>query len=149
MKRSLSEVSEQLQAALAEQAKNYKAYEDALEKIRPLEVAAKGSDNAVISLTRELNKLMGVDQPEQVTAAPRRGRPPKALGGDRRSNEFKQGRGGVPGPRKAYNISPETKIAATEKRSYTRAINAGKSKAEAAKLGKAAAKLLKQKLADK
>ncbi len=43
----------------------------------------------------------------------------------------KRRRGGVPGPRKAYVISNESKIAATEKRSYTKAINAGKSEAEA------------------
>jgi hypothetical protein len=43
-------------------------------------------------------------------------------------------------------MTPESKVAATEKRQYTRAINSGKSEAEAKKIGKAAGAALAKKL---
>jgi hypothetical protein len=45
-----------------------------------------------------------------------------------------------------YNQTPESKIAAQEKRSYSRAINAGKTEAEAKKIGRDAAKALAARL---
>ena len=45
-----------------------------------------------------------------------------------------------------YNISPATKIAASGKRAYTRAINAGQSKKEANAAKKAAEKSLTAKI---
>jgi hypothetical protein len=50
------------------------------------------------------------------------------------------------GKKRAYNVTPESKVAATIKRQTTRAINAGQSEAEAKKIGQAAGKALAEKL---
>jgi hypothetical protein len=55
-------------------------------------------------------------------------------------------RGGVTGPRKAYNITPQSKVAAATKRAETRARKGGASEGEAKKAGKEAGKSLAAKL---
>jgi hypothetical protein len=113
-----SEVLAELQKALSAAERAHATLEKAKSSLAPLETAAKEADSAVAVLMRQYQGLTGESS----------------------------GRGGRRGPRKAYNISPENKIAATEKRAYTRAINAGKSEVEAKKAGKAAAKALAEKL---
>jgi hypothetical protein len=116
---NLSEVADELQKALEQAKKAHESLETAKAKLAPLEEAAKEKDNAVRVLMNQYQGLTG---------------------------EAPRGRRGSTGPRKAYNISPESKIAATEKRQYTRAINAGKSESEAKKIGREASKALAAKL---
>src|SRR4029077_20486859 len=118
---SPSSIHEQLIAALEKSKAAAKTLEDATAKLLPLEAKALEAQEQVTQLMNEYNRLTG-----HVRAKGRRG--------------------GVPGPRKAYVISNESKIAATEKRTYTKAIHAGKSEAESKKAGKDAAKLLTAKL---
>jgi len=115
-----SEILSELQKALSAAEKAHAALETAKSKLEPLEVQAKDADNAVKVLVRKYESLTG--------------------------DGTHTGRRGSTGPRKSYNITAESKIAATEKRQYTRAINSGKSEAEAKKAGKAAADALKKKL---
>jgi hypothetical protein len=65
-------------------------------------------------------------------------------------NEFNRLTGNAPAKSRAargkYNQTPESKLAAQEKRSYTRAINSGSSEAEAKKIAKEAVKKLSVKL---
>ena len=58
----------------------------------------------------------------------------------------RRGRRPGSGKKRAYTATPESKVAATIKRQTTRAINAGKSEAEAKKIGHAAGKALAEKL---
>ena len=118
---TLSGIQEQLIAALEKSKAASKTLEDAKAKLAPLEAKAAEAQEQITQLMNEYNRLTG-----NVPA--------------------KRRRGGVPGPRKAYVISNESKIAATEKRSYTKAINAGKTEVEAKKAGKDAAKALAAKL---
>ena len=113
-----SEVLAELQKALSTAERAHATLEKAKASLAPLEEAAKEADGAVAVLMKQYQALTGESS----------------------------GRGGRRGPRKAYNISSENKIAATEKRAYTRAINAGKSEVEAKKAGKGAAKALAEKL---
>jgi predicted nucleic acid-binding Zn-ribbon protein len=117
---NLSEVADELQKALEHAKKAHQTLEAAKAKLEPLSSAAKEADNAVAVLMNQYTSLT--------------------------TGEAPRGRRGSTGPRKAYNITPESKIAATEKRQYTRAINAGKSESEAKKIGKEAAKALAAKL---
>ena len=118
---TLSGIQEQLIAALEKSKSASKTLEEAKAKLAPLEAKALESQAEVTQLMNEFNRLTGTVR-------------------------AKNRRGGVPGPRKAYVISNESKIAATEKRSYTKAINAGKGEAEAKKAGRDAAKALAAKL---
>jgi outer membrane protein TolC len=118
---TLSGIQEQLITALEKSRNASKTLEDARAKLAPLEAKALEAQEQVNKLMNEYNRLTG-------------------------KGPAKSRRGGVPGPRKAYVISDESKIAATEKRSYTKAINAGKNEAEAKKVGKDAAKALAAKL---
>ena len=118
---TLSGIQEQLIAALEKSKAASKTLEEAKAKLAPLEAKAAEAQEQVTQLMNEYNRLTG-------------------------NAPVKRRRGGVPGPRKAYVISNESKIAATEKRSFTKAINAGKSEAEARKAGKDAAKALAAKL---
>lgn len=132
-----SELSAALQQAFALEEKAHAALEQerekqqaALEKemekqraaLASLETAAKEASNAVSVLLRQREGLLG-ERPAR-----------------------KNGRGGKPGKRKAYNITPESKVSAATKRATTRAIKAGKSETEAKKLGVAAGKALAAKL---
>ncbi len=134
--RQISEVANDLRKALDESTKAEAALEAAVSKndaelnkileahktrIHGLEVAAKGSRNAVNSLTNEYGRLTGTTT--------RRG-----------------GRRSSGGAKRAYNATPDSKIAATIKRSYTRAKKAGMSEAEAQKKAKEAGKKLSAKL---
>ena len=98
---TLLEVSNSLQDAL----KNAAAEEAKLEKAKlslaPLEESAQKARGEVNRLIAEFQKLTGAAVP------------------------VKSGRRGVPGKRAAYNQSVESKIAASGKRAYTRAINKG------------------------
>lgn len=116
----LSDVLKELQSALSEAERAEHTLEQAKAKLAPLEEAATEKRNAVAVL---MNQYQSLTNP-MATATVKRGR----------------------GPKKEYNISPESKVASTEKRTYTKAINAGKSEAEAKKAGKAAASLLAKKL---
>lgn len=118
---TLSGIQEQLILALEKSKAAAKTLEDAKAKLLPLEAKALEAQEQVNQLMNQYSRLTGM-----VRAKGRRG--------------------GVPGPRKAYVISNESKIAATEKRTYTKAIRAGKSEAEARKAGKDAAKALAAKL---
>jgi|SRR5665213_3516612 len=118
---TLSSIQEQLIAALEKSKIASKTLEEARSKLAPLEAKAAEVQESVTKLMNEYNRLTG--------KVPAKGR-----------------RGGVPGPRKSYTISNESKIAATEKRTYTKAINANKSEAEAKKAGRDAAKTLAAKL---
>jgi hypothetical protein len=113
-----SEVLGELQKALSAAERAHATWEKAKSSLAPLETAAKEADSAVAVLMKQYQALTGESS----------------------------GRGGRRGPRKAYNISPENKIAATEKRAFTRAKNAGASDADAKKAGKTAAKGLAEKL---
>ena len=55
-------------------------------------------------------------------------------------------RGGVSGPRKSYNVTPQSKVAAATKRAETGARKGGASEAEAKKAGKEAGRALAAKL---
>jgi hypothetical protein len=120
---NLSEVLHELQTALSDAEKAEYNLEQARAKLSPLEEAAKEKRNAVEVLMRQYQSLTGATVP----ASRSRRSDPNA-------------------PKRTYNVTNESKIAATEKRQYTRAINAGKSEAEAKKAGKEAAKALAQKL---
>jgi chromosome segregation ATPase len=64
-------------------------------------------------------------------------------------NEYNRLTGNVPAKgrvRAKYNQTPESKLAAQEKRSYTRAINSGASEAEAKKIARDAVKALAARL---
>jgi hypothetical protein len=65
-------------------------------------------------------------------------------------NEYNRLTGNLPAKGRAvrgkYNQTPESKLAAQEKRSYSRAINSGKSEAEAKKMAKEAVKALAARL---
>ena len=118
---SPSSIHEQLIAALEKSKAAAKTLEDAKAKLLPLEAKALEAQEQVNQLMNQYSRLTGMVR-------------------------TKGRRGGVPGPRKAYVISNESKIAATEKRTYTKAIHAGKSEADAKRAGKDAAKALAVKL---
>lgn len=129
-----SEVLEELEKAIAAgkkasaalesmQGKHVKELETIHERhakeIHPLEIEAAGAKNAVASLMRQFQKM---EEPGT------------------------SGRGRRSGSGRTYSISNASKVVATEKRAYTRAKNKGASEADAKKAGKAAAKLLSEKL---
>jgi hypothetical protein len=58
----------------------------------------------------------------------------------------RRGRKPGSGGKRKYNVTPESKVAATIKRQTTRALNSGKSQKEAEAIGKAAGKALAEKL---
>jgi hypothetical protein len=113
---TLSNIQEQLIAALEKSRVASKTLEDAQAKLAPLEVKALEAQEHVSQLMNEFNRLTG--------KAPAKGR----------------------AARGKYNQTPESKLAAQEKRSYTRAINGGSSEAEAKKIAKEAVKALAAKL---
>ena len=112
---TLSNIQEQLIAALEKSKAASKTLEDARAKLAPLEVKATEAQEHVTHLMGEYNRLTG--------------------------NVKAKGR-----VRGKYNQTPESKLAAQEKRSYSRAINAGKSEAEAKKIAQKAVKTLAAKL---
>jgi hypothetical protein len=113
---SLSDIQEQLIAALEKSKVASKTLEDARAKLAPLEAKAAEAQEHVTQLMTEYNRLTGNVKARSRTA---RGR---------------------------YNQTPESKIAAQEKRSYSRAVNSGKTEAEAKKIGRDAAKALAARL---
>ena|ERR1035438_1279731 len=113
---TLSSIQEQLIAALEKSKAASKTLEDAQSKLAPLELKAKEAQELVTQLMQEYNRLTG--------------------------NVRAKGKTG----RKTYNQTPESKLAAQEKRSYTRAINGGSTEAEAKKIAKEAVKALAAKL---
>src|SRR5581483_2586097 len=117
---TISEVYEQLQTALADARKAQEAFETALSKLEPLKIAAEEKKAAVAVLIGQFQGLTG-----EAPSSGRRGRS---------------------GPRKAYNITPQTKIAAAGKRAYTRAKNGGASEKDAKNAMKAAESALSEKL---
>jgi hypothetical protein len=121
---NISDIAQQLQTALVDAQKAHKALEDAKAGLAPLEQAAANADDAVNDLMRQYQAETNVI--------------PAMKRGARFIKEHRQ--------KKAYNITPGSKIAATGKRAHTRAINAGKSEAEAKKAQKEAEKLLAEKL---
>src|SRR5580658_7265635 len=116
---TLSNVQEQLISALEKSKTASKTLEDAQARLAPLEVKAAEAQEHVSALMNEFNRLTG--------KAPAKGRTSKGK----------------------YNQTPESKLAAQEKRSYTRAINGGATEAEAKKIAKEAVKKLATKLAGK
>jgi hypothetical protein len=120
---NISEVLSELQKSLETAKTAHLALDKAKATLEPLETAAKSADQQVNSLMREYAKLTN-DEPAWVG----------------------RGRGGVKGPRKKYNISNESKIQASSKRAYTRAINSGASEKDAKKAAANAEKLLSEKL---
>jgi hypothetical protein len=112
---TLSNIQEQLIAALEKSKAASKTLEDARAKLAPLEVKATEAQEHVTHLMNEYNRLTG--------------------------NVRAKGR--VKGK---YNQTPESKLAAQEKRSYTRAINSGSSEAEAKKIAREAVKALATRL---
>jgi hypothetical protein len=112
---TLSNIQEQLIAALEKSKAASKTLEDARAKLAPLEAKAVEAQEHVTHLMNEYNRLTG-----NVRAKGRTGR--------------------------KYSQTAESKIAAQEKRSYSRAINAGKTEAEAKKIAKEAARALAAKL---
>jgi hypothetical protein len=119
---NISEVLANLQTALNEAKTAHTALEKAKATLEPLESAAKAADATANSLMKEYAKL---SNPE-----------PEWVGGRKK-------RGAAKGP---YNISNESKIAASGKRAHTRAIKSGLSEKEAKKAQVAAEKLLSEKL---
>jgi len=113
---TLSTIQEQLIAALEKSKAASKTLEDAQAKLAPLEVKAAEAQEHVVQLMNEFNRLTGKVATKTRTM------------------------------RGKYNQSPESKLAAQEKRSYTRAINSGSSEAEAKKIAKEAVKALAAKL---
>ncbi|HXP88719.1 MAG TPA: hypothetical protein VN841_28570 [Bryobacteraceae bacterium] len=113
-----SEVLAELQKALSAAERAHATLEKAKSSLAPLETAAKEADNAVSVLMRQYQGMTGESS----------------------------GRGGRRGPRKAYHISNENKIAASGKRAFTRAKNAGASDVDAKKARKEAEKALAKKL---
>lgn len=114
---TLSTIQEQLIAALEKHKTALKTLEDARAKLAPLEVKAAEAQEAVSQLMNEYNRLTG----------------------NVRAKSARTTRG-------KYNQTPESKVAAQEKRTYTRAINGGATEAEAKKTAKEAGKALAAKL---
>jgi hypothetical protein len=115
---TLSNIQEQLIAALEKSKVASKTLEDARAKLAPLEVKAAEAQQQVTKLMVEYNRLTGNVREKGTRTA--RGR--------------------------KYNQTPESKVAAQEKRTYTRAINSGRSEAEAKKTAQEAGKALAVKL---
>jgi hypothetical protein len=113
---SISNIQEQLIAALEKSKAASKTLEDAQAKLAPLEAKAAEAQEHVTQLMHEYNRLTGNVRGKGRTA------------------------------RGKYNQTPESKLAAQEKRSYSRAVNAGKSEAEAKKIAKDAVKALAARL---
>ena len=103
---TLSNIQEQLIAALERSKAASKTLEDAKAKLAPLEAKATEAQEHVNQLMNEYSRLTG--------------------------NVRAKGR-----VRGKYNQTPESKLAAQEKRSYSRAINSGSSEAEAKKIERA------------
>ena len=114
---TLSNIQEQLIAALEKSKAASKTLEDAKAKLAPLEAKAAEAQEQVTQLMNEYNRLTG----------------------NVRAKGARTARG-------KYNQTPESKVAAQEKRTYTRAINSGASEAEAKKTAKEAGKALAAKL---
>src|ERR1700722_7681975 len=104
---TLSNIQEQLIAALEKSKAASKLLEDARAKLAPLEAKAAEAQEHVTHLMAEYNRLTG--------------------------NVKAKGRA-----KGKYNQTPESKLAAQEKRSYSRALNGGASEAEAKKRAKEA-----------
>lgn len=121
MSSTLVEIQTQLQKALAESAKAQSDYDAAVAKLEPLKQAAHAKQTEVNSLISAFRKATGVEVPAR-------------------------GRRGSSGPRKTYNISNESKIAASGKRAYTRSIKGGATEKDAKAAQKAAEKALTEKL---
>ena len=113
---TLSNIQEQLIAALEKSKAASKMLEDAQAKLAPLEVKALEAQEHVNQLMNEYNRLTG--------------------------NVKGKGRTG----RGKYNQTPESKLAAQEKRSLSRALNSGASEAEAKKIAKKAVAALAARL---
>src|SRR5580698_4149721 len=113
---TLSNIQEQLIAALEKSKAASKTLEDAQAKLAPLEAKAAEAQEHVTQLMNEYNRLTGNVRAKGKTV------------------------------RGKYNQTPESKLAAQEKRSYTRAINGGASEAEAKKTSREAVKALAAKL---
>jgi hypothetical protein len=105
---NLSDIQTNLQKALTESASAQSAYDAAVGKLEPLKLAAEEKRNAVADLISQFQSAIG-----QAPA--------------------KRGRRSSTGPKRAYNATPESKIAASGKRAYTRAKNAGASDKDAKK----------------
>src|SRR5579863_1173587 len=103
---TLSTLQEQLIAALEKSKAASKTLEDAQAKLAPLEVKALEAQEHVNQLMNEYNRLTGNVRPK---------------GSNTRGK---------------YNQTPESKLAAQEKRSNSRALNSGASEAEAKKIAK-------------
>jgi chromosome segregation ATPase len=112
---TLSNIQEQLIAALEKSKAASKTLEDAKAKLAPLETKAAEAQEHVTHLMDEYNRLTG--------------------------NVKAKGR-----TRGKYNQTPESKLAAQEKRSYSRAVNGGASEAEAKKIAREAVKKLAARL---
>src|SRR5580704_226388 len=105
---NLLECQTSLQKALTEASETQAKLDKAKLSLEPLETAAAEKQKEVNNLIAEFQRLTG--------AAP-----------------AKAARGGVRGKRAAYVQSNESKISASGKRAYTRAINSGASKKDAEK----------------
>jgi hypothetical protein len=113
---TLSNIQEQLIAALEKSRTASKALEDAKAKLAPLEAKAAEAQKYVTGLMNEYNRLTGSVRTKVKTTG------------------------------RKYSQTPESKLAAQEKRSFTRAINSGATEAEAKKIAKEAVKALAAKL---
>jgi hypothetical protein len=113
---TLSNIQEQLIAALEKSKAASKTLEEAQAKLAPLEAKAAEAQEHVTHLMNEYNRLTGNVGPKSRTT------------------------------RGKYNQTPESKLAAQEKRSYSRAINSGASEAEAKKIAQKAVRALSAKL---
>jgi hypothetical protein len=113
---TLANIQEQLIVALEKSKTASKSLEDARAKLAPLELKATEAQAHVAQLMTEYNRLIGNTKGKGRTV------------------------------RGKYNQTPESKLAAQEKRSYTRAINNGASEAEAKKISKEAGKALAARL---
>ena len=113
---TLSNVQEQLIAALEKSKAASKTLEDAQAKLAPLEVKSLEAQEHVSQLMNEFNRLTGKVATKGRTT------------------------------RGKYVQTVESKLAAQEKRSFTRAVNNGSSEAEAKKIAKEAVKALAAKL---
>ena len=109
-------IQEQLIASLEKSKSAAKILENAKAKLAPLEAKAAEAQKHVAELMSEYNRLTG-----NVKA---KGRTTKGK----------------------YNQTPESKLAAQEKRSFSRAVNSGSSEAEAKKIAKEAVKKLATRL---
>jgi hypothetical protein len=116
---TLGAIQEQLITALEKSKVASKTLEDARAKLAPLEAKATEAQEHVTQLMNEYNRLTGNVQAKGRTT------------------------------RGKYNQTPESKLAAQEKRSYSRAINSGASEAEAKKIAQKAVKALAAKLGTK